>query len=493
MSRRRDRPPSSPDRGSESPRAGDAGASPALADLTTADFSCPDAALMQAYPCAYDATTSTGLGPLQRALADWSMALQLGRATLPAPVSSTTLASLLRYGTGRCFPITAPALAAAKKRRRSLAQFKGLADDLALGDIDLDRLRDLDRAYRLAKPERPGAQVTSDLTELRLLVTESRTLAGLAPLNGAKNPSGAGGRWPASEPHNPRRPRHVTTLEDVQATMRVALTMVRPRRRGGPPFRSRWVGGYLALQVALPLQPGRVMALRRGEIVGSRVVITDADGVPVQRFGLPTWVLQTLNASVPGWRTLPATALLFPGRVDAPRTDLLRVLGILVLHGGPVGVTPLSVRRLSQGIHRQMGAPRGVIRATLPSPGTQCDEMLLAGDGYATKVVAEWATMTEPPIREPATVPKRAPVGCPPSKREFDPFAGTEPVAELPASILDATIPAAGAGSKRSNRAPDQPPWDEDVDYRTHRPAVPLDYGEVTWRPPKEGPKGRGR
>ena len=426
-------------------------------------FAAPDPILLRQYPCAYDATTSVGLGPLRRALPEWATALQFGRATLPPPTPSTLLGALLPWGTARSWPGAAPGVRTATKRRRALSHLRGLADDLPLASIDLDAVVRLDAEHRGRSPRRGGALVSSDLTELRLLLAEAREAAGLAPLDLPL-------RWPAARPHGKPRAREMATLDGVLAAMRGALTLQKPRARGGPPLKTRWLAGYLALQLAVPALPTQILGLRRADLVGDRVVIpADGPGSPALLFGFPGWAQDMLGASLPGWRDLRPGALLFPGRGGRPRTDVHRVLRIVAEAGSlageaaPNGLTPSAVRRQSQSVHRGMGAPRAVVRASARPEATATvdDEVSAARELSASDVVRRWSRMLTPPDGEPAPLPIRAPARCLPSHPELDPLRAVEPVGILPESCSQRTTVPTVPGLEALNRT-----------FRTSRPAM---------------------
>lgn len=428
--------------------------------IAAADFANPDADLRLAYPCAFDSTVSTGLGALQKALPGWADALVRGRLSLPTPTASTPLLELLRWGTAACSPVAAGGLRAATKRRRSLAQFVGLADARPLASITANDVVALEAAYRVSRARRPGAQVSADLTELRHLLEEARGAAGLPPLG---LPAGHEARvrdsplsrspWPASGARQPSRARPVARLGDVHEAMRTALTMQRPRKRGGPPLQTRWLAACLALQLAVPLTPARILGLRRSNIAGDRIVIPATATTRAERYGLPEWASDALDAALPGWSSLAPDALLFKGRRGKPRTDLARVLEIVTQAGASgdgsgddaghdaavtslAQLTPSAVRRLGQTIHRGMGGPRGVVRGSMGAPssvGTEFDKYF-ASEEHAANVVRGWRRMLEPPGGEGRTLPARARAGCAPGKPEFDPLRTAEPARAMPES-----------------------------------------------------------
>ena len=419
--------------------------------ITAADFATPDADLVLAYPCAFDATRSTGLGPLRKALPDWVDALLRGRSSNPAPTPNTPLADLLRWGTTGCFPADARGLGAATKRRRSLAQLMGLADDRSLGSIGADDVVALGVAYRASRPRRPGAQVSADLTELRHLLNQARATAGLpslvlpsAQVATALHSAISRAAWPAFGDRQPSRPRGIAKLGTVATAMRIALTIQRPRKRGGPPLQVRWLAAYLALQLALPIGVTRILGLRRSNFAPDRVIVpvgAQAGAIgQTERYGLPEWASDALNVALPGWSSLPPDALLFPGRRGRPRTDLARVLAIVRQASANLAtLTPSAVRRLGQTVHRRMGGPRGVVRASmgaLSSVETDFD-LYFASEQHAANVVRSWPRMLEPPGGEGGSLPARARAGCAPSKPEFDPLRTAEPPRAMPASCDD--------------------------------------------------------
>lgn len=456
--------------------------------LRAADFAGRPDHLRRKYPCAFDSTTNEGMGPLQRALPDWIDALLAARAALPLPSRDSSLDELLRWGTSRCIPGSARQVRTAAKRRRALKQFLGF-DVPPLGRLDSVALATLEQAYRARARERPGTLVSEDLTELRVLVTEARAAAGLPPLGEPR---------PASKVHGVPPARPIASLHDVSAAMQSALMLHKPRLRGGRVLRTEWLLAYLALQLALPLMPSEVLALRRWNIQGDRVVL-DVDDAPRRsgkalhlRLGLPAWASDALETGLDGWRDLPDDALLFPGRGSRPRTDLHRVLGIVCLDVGVDGLTPLAVRRLGQSIHRRMGAARAVVRATASSSGgaqEPDDALLLAQEEHAAEVVRRWPNMMSPPDEGPRPLPQRAPAGLAPSEPEF----GEHWVPRvMPASCVElAEAVAPMRGATRETEAPGVSPIAESG-LGPGEPVAPTVNGISATARGKAVPQGKG-
>ncbi len=153
--------------------------------LAPSAFARMDPALAQRFPCVYDATENTGLGPLRRALPEgWRHAMLYGRGAHLRPHRGSLLGHLLARGAARHVPLDTSdaAVRTAEKRRRSLKQWCGWADDAALERLDDAFLEKLAKAYREGNPRRPMAQVSADITELRHLVSEARVEVGLPAL-----------------------------------------------------------------------------------------------------------------------------------------------------------------------------------------------------------------------------------------------------------------------------------------------------------------------
>jgi hypothetical protein len=440
--------------------------------LVPSRFARVDRALEERFRCVYDATENAGLGPLRRALPQgWREAMLHGRATHPRPQRSTRLGDLLARGARRHVPLamTEAAVGTACKRRRSLKQWCGWADDAVLEGLEETFLEKLAKAYRKGNPRRPAAQVSADITELRHLVSEARVEAGLPALR--RRPR----KGYRKLPDNRRARRPVADVDDLMRVVETALTTLPDRRRrGGQKKKWAWVAAALVLQLVLPLRPKDILGLRRRDIEGARVIldrkrshVRRAPGPPPPHetslhvsLALPGWTKNVLDAAIPGWRVLPGDALLFesPRKRGTVRKDLDRTLRALVERAVVPGeVTMSSVRRAGQSAHRALHAPRAVVRGT---PAARFDgaqivgrwedrEVAQAQARHAEVVARVWTSPARLPGRGPRRIPARAPSGRAPWEPEWIPPEARE-APGIPDDLAELLRPGTvGTGMKR--------------------------------------------
>ena len=136
--------------------------------LVPSRFARVDPALEERFRCVYDATENAGLGPLRRALPlGWREAMLHGRTTHPRPQRSTRLGDLLARGARRHVPLatTEAAVGTACKRRRSLKQWCGWADDAVLEGLEETFLEKLANMLGMYAKLRSSALVVSALLD----------------------------------------------------------------------------------------------------------------------------------------------------------------------------------------------------------------------------------------------------------------------------------------------------------------------------------------
>jgi hypothetical protein len=179
--------------------------------------------------------------------------------------------------------------------------------------------------------------------------------------------------------------------------------------------------GLLEIE-ALRLYAGDVdLAQARVRVAGGR--IRGRPGLVGERWvWMPRWVLDIFWATITGIATLPLDAPLFPCRGDPtrPRSSFARTIRQAAEREGlaqhpKIGwqiYSLTALRRLPQALARAMGAPRSLVRGTVPRPSDAAEERRhqVTLERASRRLAANWITLVHPPrVRRRLHLPRKAP------------------------------------------------------------------------------------
>lgn len=411
---------------------------------TIEEFALGGIELQLAFPSAYDATTTQGLAALRAVMGEqWPEAMAAGRSTHPLPARGHTLDQLLTRGSARVMPQGPGDLDQVRNRRSALAHLQDSLPRVKLAALDERGLEALVQTYRRERADLSSAMVSSHITELRMLVGEARTEAGLRALDAPPAPP--------TRRQGRRAHRPIATLEQVIVVLDRA-----------PP----WLRVLVGIMLAAPLPQTHALRLTRGalDLEGGRIRVhtwrTRRAGSPEGHmiYGLPRWCVDLLLTAYRGIETWPPDRLLFPGEANPgrPRSSVAAAFRTVADRAGCPELRLQDIRRLSQAIH--VRAPRAVRRATATARqdvqhSLESGEAQLLADAqeaYASDVVRGWRQLPHPPVMPRRAPPVRALRGVAPHEpeRRWRGKGLGKPRVGLPGSCLPGGGPEASPASQ---------------------------------------------